>query len=69
MDPLDMAPLDMAPEFEPDIAPLEPDWASAGAVMLLTNTVKTASFVIFFIAFSCLGREPCGWWFRHLEQG
>src|SRR5580658_7579254 len=56
MEPLDIAPLDMVPDAEPDIEPLEPDWASAGAAMLLANRAKTASFVIFFIAVSCLGR-------------
>ena len=56
MEPLDIAPPDMVPDADPDIEPLEPDWASAGAAMLLANRAKTASFVIFFIAVSCLGR-------------
>ena len=71
MEPLDIAPLDMAPDVDPDIEPLEPDWASAGAAMLVANKASTASFVIFFIALSCLGPRvsPRGWSFHHLEQG
>src|ERR1700679_637570 len=55
MEPLDIEPLDIAPDVDPDIDPLEPDWASAGAAVLVANKASTASFVIFFIALSCLG--------------